>query len=322
MNRKTNAVILTSLIGSLAIIGACSNQGEVAEEQGTTGLEETQTITHLRGESDVPLEIEKAVVLSASYIDHMLTIDEKPYAVNVEARYGGDYPAYLEDQLDGVHLVGSADEPNLEAITALDPDVILVESRTPDDTYNLLEQIAPTIVLGNEWLDYDDDPDFWTEDLLAIAGMYDKVDLAQKKIEELNQKTEDARKTIETLEDRKLAYLRLRDDMVQIYAEGGHPMNTLLYEDLNFVPSQMTPVDQREDLSLETIPEIDADYIFLEGDVNSSETVEEMKQNELWNSIPASKKNQIYATDSYWLSKGWGAIGRGQIIDEILNDIE
>lgn len=322
MNRKTNSVILTSLIGSLAMIGACSNQEDVAEDQGATAVEETQTITHLKGESDVPLEIEKAVVLSATYIDHMLTIDEKPYAVNVEARYGGDYPAYLEDQLDGVHLVGSADEPNLEAITSLDPDVILVESRTPDDTYNLLEQIAPTIVLGNEWLDYDEDPDFWTEDLLAIAGMYDKVDLAEKKIDELSQKTEDARKIIETLEDRKLAYLRLRDDMVQIYAENGHPMNTLLYNELTFSPSQMTPVDQREDLSLETIPEIDADYIFLEGDVNSSDTVEEMKQSELWNQIPAAQKDQIYATDSYWLLKGWGAIGRGQIIDEILNDIE
>ena len=316
---KTKYLIPLSLV---TILTACGSTSDVENTQSASPTAETRIVSHLKGESEVPAKIDKIVVLSAAYIDHLLTINEKPYGVNVEARYGGDYPAYLEDQLEGVNLVGSADEPNLEAITELDPDAILVESRTPDDTYDLLEQIAPTIVLGNEWLDYEEDPDFWTNDLIKIAELYDKVDLAEEKIEELNKKTKDAKEIIESLDNRQLAYLRIREDIVQIYAEGGHPMNTLLYEDLGFLPTNLTPKDQREDLSLEAIPGINADYIMLELDPSASDTIEEMNQSQLWKQIPAVQNNQTYETDSYWLFKGWGAIGRGQIIDDIIHFTE
>lgn len=150
----------------------------------------------------IPAKIEKIVVLSAEYIDHLLTIGEKPSGVNTEVRYGGDYLPYLADKLQGVQTVGSADNPNLEAITLLDPDVILIESRTAENKYEQLNKIAPTIVLGNEWLDYGDDTSFWTKDLLTIAEMYDKTDLAKEKIAELEQKTVQASEKIKVLENK------------------------------------------------------------------------------------------------------------------------
>ncbi|MDQ0208733.1 ABC transporter substrate-binding protein [Alkalicoccobacillus murimartini] len=317
-----NKILCLTSLTLVTLLTACGSSNTDENAEAAPPEKETRVISHLKGESEVPVEIDKIVVLSAAYIDHLLTIEELPYGVNIEARYGGDYPTYLEDQLEGVHLVGSADEPNLEAITELNPDAILVESRTPDDTYDLLEQIAPTIVLGTEWLEYEEDPDFWTNDLLKIAELYDKVELAEEKIEELHVKTADAKQIVESLDNRKLAYLRIREDMIQIYAEGGHPMNTLLYEDLGFLPTDLTPKEQREDISLEAIPGINADYIMLEVDPSASNTIEEMNESELWKQIPAVHNNQTYETDSFWLFKGWGAIGRGQIIDEIIEVIE
>lgn len=297
-----------------------SNQGGQNSEEST---QTTRTIAHLKGETEVPMNIERAVVLSASYIDHMLTIGEKPYGVNVEIRYGGDYPLYLADQLEGVHLVGSADEPNLEAIVELDPDVIIIESRTAETNYAQLEKIAPTIVLGTEWLEYEDDTTYWTKDLLKIAELYGKEDVAREKIAELEEKTVEAKQKIETLgSNKKLAYLRIREKGIQIYAKSGHPMNTLLYHDLGFSPTALTPEEQRQDLSLEVLPDVDADYIMLEVDANGHDNLKSIQESSLWSPVPAVQNNQVFETDSFWLFKGWGVIGRGQIIDDILKLLE
>ncbi len=296
--------------------GAASNQAK--EESAGEAEAATRTVSHLRGEATVPADIERAVVLSAAYIDHMLTIGEKPYGVNVEVRYGGDYPAYLADRLEGVHLVGSADSPNLEAITQLEPDVIIIESRTADEVYAQLEKIAPTIVLGTEWLEYEDDTTYWTKDLLKVAELYGKEELAKQKIAELDAKMEQAKQKVDALPDKRLAYLRVREKSVQIYAQTGHPMNSLLYHDLGFVPTVLTPESQREDLSLEVIPELDASYIVLEVDPNGHEQLKSIRESSLWSPVPAVQKEQVLETDSFWLFKGWGVIGRGQIVDDIV----
>ncbi|WP_020620632.1 ABC transporter substrate-binding protein [Paenibacillus daejeonensis] len=316
--RQLGIVYVLLLVLLLAACGGGQSGNNAASPEAPADSE-VRTISHMMGDTEVPAKIERPVVLSAAYADHLLTIGEKPYGINVEARYGGDYPPYLEEQLAGTALVGSADEPNLEAILELDPDVILIESRTAESTYDELSKIAPTLVLGHEWLAYEDDPTAWTLDLLKIAELYGKEDLAREKIEQLELKTAEARLTIEALDDKRMAYLRVREKTIQIYAAKGHPMNTLLYHDLGFEPASLTPEEQREDLSLEVVSDLDASIIFLEVDPNGLDNLASMRESALWAQVPAVAEEGLYETDSFWLFKGWGAIGREAIIDDILS---
>ena len=123
--RRAGWILLSVLILMLA---ACGGNNAVPESANPPASEPargadtpptTRSIAHLQGTSEIPAKIERIVVLSAAYIDHLLAIGEKPVGVNVETRYGGDYLPYLADQLEGVALVGSEDSPNLEAIVAL-----------------------------------------------------------------------------------------------------------------------------------------------------------------------------------------------------------
>ncbi|UKS27055.1 ABC transporter substrate-binding protein [Paenibacillus sp. HWE-109] len=319
---KLTAVLMAAVL--LGLLVACGSNKEPVQQEQTkaTADKATRTITHLKGSTVIPAKINKVVVLSAAYIDHLLTIGEKPSGVNVEVRYGGDYLPYLASKLAGVPLVGTADSPNLEAIVQIAPDVILIESRTADKTYEQLQKIAPTIVLGNEWLAYESDTTFWTKDLLTIAEMYDKVDMAKAKIAQLEEKAVKVREKIKAMDNKKLAYLRVREKNLQLYAQNGHPTNVLLYHDLGFTPSALTPKDQRADLSLEKIPELQADYIVLEVDPNARDNRKNMNESALWKNNPAVLNNKMYETDSFWLFKGWGVIGRGEIIDEITKMIQ
>ncbi|BBI36662.1 ABC transporter substrate-binding protein [Cohnella abietis] len=324
---KNRGIVFLFTTIMLLILVACGDKKEQTTQPAPTQSGSTQEtnepanattreITHLQGVATVPVKIERIVVLSAAYIDHLLTIGEKPFGVNVEVRYGSDYIPYLVNELEGVHLVGSADSPNLEAIAQLDPDAILVESRTAEKTYAELSKIAPTIVLGKEWLEYGDDTTAWTQDLLTVAELYDKVDLAKAKIAELELKTAEAKAKITALPDNRLAYIRVRDKALQIYAKKGHPTNSLLYNDLGFTPTALTPEEQRADLSLEVAPDLNADYIVMEVDSNGHDNLKMINESTLWNSVAAVKNKQVFETDSFWLFKGWGVIGRGQIIDD------
>lgn len=114
-----------------------------------------------------------------------------------------------------------------------------------------------------------------------------------------------------------MAYLRVREKTLQIYAAKGHPTNTLLYHDLGFVPTTVTPAEQREDLSMEKIADIDANFVVLEVDPNADEYLNNINASSLWKGVPAVGADQVYTTDSFWLFKGWGAIGRSEIINEV-----
>ncbi|WP_245608592.1 iron-siderophore ABC transporter substrate-binding protein [Saccharibacillus sacchari] len=339
MRRMRAALTLIGLLAVMLFLAACGAQSQSAattEAPATTAAAETATpaastestdtglrsITHLKGTSEIPMKPERVVALSAAYIDHMLTLGEKPVGVNNEERYGGDYLPYLADELEGVAVVGSADTPNLEAILQLNPDVILVESRTAETSYEQLNKIAPTVVLGNEWKDYDEDPDFWTEDLLKIAEMYDKTEVAQSKIDELKQKTAEVKTLVEKSEHRKLAYVRVREKLFQIYGQNGHPTNALLYRDLGFEPSAITPVEHREDLSLEGLADLDANRLILEVDPNGGDFLEQAQKSSIWKDVPAVQQEQVYETDSFWLFKGWGVLGRTEILEDIRKLVE
>ncbi|GBF77099.1 hypothetical protein PA598K_05623 [Paenibacillus sp. 598K] len=325
---RTKPSLFLLLILLTMLLAACGSAAETpsdptppaAGESETPAAEEegsTQQVEHLKGTSEVPRTIERMVVLSAAYVDHMLTIGEKPAGVNSETRYGADYLPYLADELQGVPTVGSADSPNLEAILDINPDVIVIESRTAENTYEQLEKIAPTIVLGTEWLDYGEEADFWTADLLAIAKLYDKVDVAEARIAEVKEQTAQLRERIQALPEKKLAYLRIREKTLQIYAQKGHPTTTLLYEELGFEPSAVTPTEDREDLSQERIPDLDANFIVTEVDPNGEQLQEEIIASALWQAVPAVAADQVLQTDSFWLFKGWGAIGRSEIMNEL-----
>lgn len=339
MRHMRAALTLIGLLAMMLFLAACGAQSQSAattEAPATTAAAETATppastestdtglrsITHLKGTSEIPMQPQRVVALSAAYIDHMLTIGEKPVGVNNEERYGGDYLPYLADELEGVAVVGSADTPNLEAILQLNPDVILVESRTAETSYEQLNKIAPTVVLGNEWKDYDEDPDFWTEDLLKVAEMYDKTEVAQSKIDELKKKTAEVKARVEKSEHRKLAYVRVREKLFQIYGQNGHPTNALLYRDLGFEPSSITPVEHREDLSLEGVADLDANRLILEVDPNGGDFLAQAQESSVWKDVPAVQQEQVYETDSFWLFKGWGVLGRTEILEDIRKLVE
>ena len=103
-----------------------------------------RTVTHAMGETDVPAEPERVVVLDSSHLDAALSLGIEPVAA-VQSDVDEGLPEYLGERTEGIEVVGTITEPDLERIAAARPDLILSARVRHEEIYDQLSQIAPTV---------------------------------------------------------------------------------------------------------------------------------------------------------------------------------
>ena len=143
------------------VAGACSpSQSTPASSTGpmSTAATETRMVTDASGqEVALPLEPTRVVTLSEPTTDNALALGITPVGA-VSGRGQAGVAAYLADRAGDVPILGSVGTPNLEAVGAAHPDLILVDGTSvksdDTDTLNALKQIAPvfyTARSGDDW---------------------------------------------------------------------------------------------------------------------------------------------------------------------------
>ncbi len=124
-----------------------------ATANGVTVLETTgqyRRIRHALGEIDVPLDPQRIVSLDPS-IDtaHLISLGLSPVGATTNpAINGGQFPSVWGEVAQRVKPVGTMQAPNLEAITGLQPDLIVYNiTYNEGEDYDTLSAIAPTVAV-------------------------------------------------------------------------------------------------------------------------------------------------------------------------------
>lgn len=148
----------------------------------TEAAADTRTVVHDMGETEVPGEPERVVVLDSPHLDTALSLGVEPVgAVAVFADEG--LPAYLGDRTEGIEVVGTIEEPDLEAIAALDPDLILSATVRHEDIYDELSQIAPTVFTESSGTN-------WKDGFELVAEALGKEDVGQQALDDYAARVE------------------------------------------------------------------------------------------------------------------------------------
>lgn len=141
--------------------------------------QDSVTIKHSRGETTVAKYPKKVAIMDLSALEtyHELGI---PVAgvTNIVPDYLGEYNDEKYAKL------GNAKTPDIQALEALKPDLIITGGRQGSH-YDSLSMIAPTIIFGADGID------FWTsfeENVQAIASLHGKEQLAEEKLAALREK--------------------------------------------------------------------------------------------------------------------------------------
>lgn len=306
--RITVAAAVTAFAVSLS---ACGGGDEPSDKAGSGATHAVQTAM---GEVKVKNDPERVVVLDTDALDSAVTLGITPVGATT-AVADAPFSTYLpEDRLKGVKPVGLIAEPNLEAVAALKPDLILSSKVRDEKNYKSLSEIAPTVfseTTGPNWranFELHADALGRTAEAKNIAADYDT---RVKTLTTALGGPAEAKKT-------EFGFVR--------FVEGA---DTRLYLNDTFVGSIFAdlgvgrPANQDKDgfsldVSPEKMDEAEADVIFYStyGDATKAKETE-ILGGPLWKNLTAVKKKTSFKVDDNLWMLGIGYTGAGQVLDEI-----
>lgn len=174
----TGAVLAVALL--LTGCGSDEDAGARSGSDGTAAADEAfpRTVEHAMGSTEIPERPERVVVLDTGELDSVLSLGVTPVGA-VTTAVSEEFLSYLADDAEGVEVVGTISEPNLEAIAGLEPDLILSSKMRHEDLYDQLAQIAPTVFAERVGVT-------WKENLRLDAealGLEDEAEAALEQFE-------------------------------------------------------------------------------------------------------------------------------------------
>ena len=303
-----------------------------------------QIVAHDAGETQICGQPQTVVTIGPNMLELLLALDIQPIG---HAEYFPspirtfDQPAkqipYLGERLTGQpRNIGTAHDPSIEAIAELDPDVILGDSIKNADEYDLLSQIAPTLLLT-----YDDADNDWSSDLRTLATALNRINQADAVIADVREKQTALREAIApfVLQYPHVLLLLSHHLSQSIQLETRHSACGSLLENLGFqviVPVELKDSMQAShDISLEALTQLDADLIIVEAfnrDARATtqdpvaEQLHTVKQqwheNAIAQSMTASQEGHVYFTTVYLCHGLQGPIGTRIFIEELQQQLQ
>ncbi|GAA5126205.1 hypothetical protein GCM10025762_53390 [Haloechinothrix salitolerans] len=137
-------------VASLAVVLAGCGSGADTTDAASSSV----TVEHAMGTAEVPCTPQRVVTLGQGQTDTTLALGVTP--VGVVKPWTDDWYDYLPDEVEEAKVLGTELEPDLEAIAALNPDVILGSKLRHEALYEQLSRIAPTVfseTIGVAWKD-------------------------------------------------------------------------------------------------------------------------------------------------------------------------
>ncbi|MDW4561275.1 MULTISPECIES: ABC transporter substrate-binding protein [Aeromonas] len=262
----------------------------------------TRQVLDANGQSHtVPDAPQRVVVLSELDLDSALTLGVQPVGT-VNGRGQGTLPRYLLDKAGkAIQVVGDLDNPNLEKLIDLEPDLILT-GQTKPELLALLQEIAPTVVTGN-W----GEP--WKTVFNRSANVMNKEAEAKAFLARYDARLAQARSKLAKHQGEQVSIVRWNPKGPS-YMHGGTFASSVVTE-----MGLARPAHQIGDksphspaLSLESLNLLDGDWLVVGTLSASGDAVDAMKQAEqtpAFQQLGAIKGKRFGAVDgSLWTSTG------------------
>ncbi|WP_339304838.1 ABC transporter substrate-binding protein [Paenibacillus sp. FSL R5-0519] len=276
---------------------------------------QVNSFTHDFGGIEVPAHPERIAGLYLE--DYLAALGIKPVTQTV---IGSFSLQYLQTYIGDLPKVDTS-AIDFEAMLSARPDLILLAfpNYANDGNYDKFSSIAPTYVFGP------DAPDQWREALRTIGKLTGKETEAENILNDYADKVKDAQATLKAaIGEETVGFVRVRSNKeIRLYGGPGGYVGNVLYTDLGLNPPQITKdLAWGEDssmavISLEVIPEIQADHLFITYDEGGKDLAQELLNSSVWKSLPAVKNNRVYEVSmDHWMT--FGPLAYNQKVDDVL----
>ncbi|MGW5688600.1 ABC transporter substrate-binding protein [Nonomuraea sp. NPDC003754] len=296
---------LTAALLSALALTAC---GTSTPEGTATGP--TRAIKHAMGETKVPQTPKRVVVLDTDKLDTMVSLGLTPVGA-AQAAENQKWPAYLGSALSATTSVGTLQQPNLEAIAALKPDLILGTKFRQAAFYDKLSRIAPTVFTEKVGVT-------WKENFLLDADALGRKAEAEKLLSAYEGRAEQVGAKFAKL---KVSIVRFMPTEIRMY--GPESFSGIVLGDAGVQRPEAQLLADQDDkrfgkLSQENIAKADGDALFYSayGDA-AAKSQAEVTGGPLWKNLGAVTSGHAHDVDDEVWMLGIGVTAAGKILDDL-----
>lgn len=293
---------------SLLALAACGGAGAGSEGGGDEPA--GRLVEHAMGETEIGGTPERVVVLDTGELDSVMSLGVKPVG-SVEAVEGLGFPSYLEG-IGGIENVGTIEEPNLEKIATLEPDLILSSKLRHGRIYAQLSQIAPTVFTETTGVT-------WKENFIKHAEAMNRTGEAKKIMAGYRNRLDGFRQEMGgRLGKTEVSVVRFLPGETRIYQKESFVGTVLGDAGLPRPPSQDVDEFAMLNVSQEAIPKMGGDEIFVTVYGAADDTARrEITTNPLWEKLDAVQEGRIHeVSDDLWML-GIGPTAAKGVVDDL-----
>ncbi len=277
-------------------------------------LESKRTISHAMGQTTLNALPKKVVILFNGMVDISLTLGVKPVGA-VESWVQTPWYHYLRADMGGVKNLGSELQPNLEAIVALKPDLIIGSRLRHEKIYSQLSKIAPTIMTADVF--------DWKTNMAIGAAALNKEDTANAFMADWNKRVANFKAKMGSRLNTEVSIIRFQPDGSSRFYVTGFA-GTILKE-LGLARPKAQQVEGKVVVNVtskEQIPLLDGDIIFdvtsdYGGDEKSFKAQQDWTSNPLWSNLKGIKNDNYYKVNDVTWNMSGGAKAAQMMLDDL-----
>lgn len=304
------AVGLLALLAIALTVAPLAAPTFVSQAQGATRI-----VVDARGmEVTVPAQPKRIVALSEADLDSLLALGVKPVGT-VQGRGQTGTPRYLGDRAAGIPIVGAINAPNIEAVLAAQPDLILAGNLADEQILAQLRLIAPTVVTFQTG-------EHWRTIFQRVAETVGKTAEAQAVLQAYEARLAEVRASLGERANAEVSIVRWNAQGPVYMLPGAFSSTVIADLGLRRPAHQQsgTGTGHSPTLSLEMLDLLDADWIFVGTLAAEGEAVEAMTQvmnTPAFQQLNAVKEGHITLVDGSLWSSAIGPIAAMAILDDV-----
>jgi iron complex transport system substrate-binding protein len=302
-----------SLLALAVTFTACSAVKKEETKADSGSSNQVRTIEHAMGKTDIKGTPKKIVVLTNEGTEALLALGVKPVGA-AKSWTGTPWYKHIEKEMEGVQSLGDESQINIEAVAALNPDLIIGNKMRHEKVYDQLSKIAPTVysnTLRGEWK-----PNF---------EFYAKVLDKEAEGKQIIKKFDDRAASIAKLAGDKLkteiSIVRFMPGKTRIYL--GDTFSGSILKQIGFTrPENQKSSDFTLEIGKERLKEADGQVMFYftyeTGNGEGSAREKEWLEDPMFKNLNAVKSGKVYRVDDAI----WNTAGGVKAANLMLDDIE
>lgn len=323
---------LVSMLLVLAGCGSSANQGQQTEAPAASGAttestapktppadtSEVREIKHAMGVIQIKGTPQRVIILTNEGTEALLALGVKPIAA-VQSWEGEPWYDHIKDEMTGVEPLGYENEPNLEAIVNLNPDLIIGNKVRHEKVYEQLSKVAPTVF--SEELS-----GRWKTNFTLYAETLNKKAEGDKIMQEFDERVAAAKAKLGSKSSIKVSVAKFSKKGVQIYQKD--TFSGVLFEQLGVArPASQDVNNFAELLTEEGMSAMDGDVLFYwvseaKGSTEITDMAKKWMSSPIFQSLNVAKNNQVFqVSETIWNTAG-GIKAADLLLEDFMKRLE